>query len=217
MSENGKSSKIVEQIWGCRQTLLELEARAGIAKEGETLRTALPSYERIYDAAEPHSDEQKELERAEEKFHEERTARHLRNLYFRIGNIILRKELIAKHREIGELDLEYKWQELSDARSRLELARSTDKRWWVWASIFGVVPVGLGFLFFGLVGSLGGLLVGYFIGRRIEHEALRARDRAIAEAELRERDAEQTWNKARNKPQTFSRREANTGERDPDN
>src|SRR5262249_33047233 len=61
--------------------------------------------------------------------------------------------------------------------------------------------------FFGQVGALGGLLVGYFNGRRMEDEALREYESAIADAELYSKDAkeaEQYWNEVRNRPSTFS-------------
>jgi hypothetical protein len=86
----------------------------------------------------------------------------------------------------------------------------------VWASICGIVLIGLGAFSFGLIGALGGLLVGYFIGRSMELSALGNREKAIANAERELKEAEQTWNEVRNQPQTFSQREAKTAEPDPD-
>jgi hypothetical protein len=50
----------------------------------------------------------------------------------------------------------------------------------------------------------------------MEHEALRARDTAVVDAERELKEAEATWNDVRNQPQTFSQREAKTGEPDPE-
>jgi small-conductance mechanosensitive channel len=208
--------EIRQQMKGCHQALVELETRAGIAETAEKLRTEPPNYLGIYDAAERESDEQRELETAEERFHEERTTRRLRDLYFTVTDAEFRKELIAKDREAGRLNLRFWQEELSDATSKLRAARSAYKYWWVWASICGVVLIGFGAFFFGLIGAFGGLLVGYFIGRSMELSALRERERATADAERELKEAEQTWNEVRNQPQTFSRREAKTGEPDPD-
>jgi hypothetical protein len=209
-------SEIREQMKACHQALIELETRAGITKAAEKLRTEPANYIGIYDAAEPHSDEQRELVAAEETFHQQRTTRRLRDLYFMVRNSELRKELIVKDREEGSLALRYWQEELANAAAKLETARSTHKRWWVWASIWGIVLLGLGFHFFGLIGALGGLLVGCLNGRRMEQEALRGRDSAIADAERDLKDAEETWNEVRNQPQTFSQREAKTGNPDPE-
>jgi len=82
--------------------------------------------------------------------------------------------------------------------------------------VWGIALLALGFHLFGLIGALGGLLVGYLNGRRLEHEAVRTRDSAVVEAERELKEAEETWNDVRNQPQTFSQREAKTGESDPE-
>ena len=216
MPKTSKLDEIREQIEFVHKALIELEIRAGIAEAAENLRTEAPSYIGVYDAAELYSDEQQELAIAEEEFHRQRTTRRLRDLYFAVRDVDLRKELIAKDREEGSLALRYWQQEMSDAATKLETARSTHRYWWMWASIWGVVFIGLGFHFFGLIGALGGLLVGYLNGRRTEHEALRTRESAVADAEQELKEAKQTWNEVRNQPQTFSQREAKSGEPDSD-
>ena len=50
----------------------------------------------------------------------------------------------------------------------------------------------------------------------MEHEAIRARETATADAERDPKEAQDTWNEIRNQPQTFSQREAKTGEHDRD-
>lgn len=50
----------------------------------------------------------------------------------------------------------------------------------------------------------------------MEHEAVRARDSAVSDAELELKEAEDTWNDVCNQPQTFSQREAKVGEPDPE-
>jgi hypothetical protein len=105
------------------------------------------SYLGVYDAAEPYSDEQRELEASVETFHQKRATRRLRDLYFKVRDLELRKELMSKDREEGSLSLRYYQRELSEAAGRLETARSMRRHWWVWASICGVLFLGLGFSF----------------------------------------------------------------------
>jgi hypothetical protein len=216
MPDSAKLNEARNRTKACHQELVELETRAGIADAAEKLRTEPPHYHLVYDAAEPYSDAQREAERAEEAFHHQRTTRRIRDLYFAVQDAELRKELIAKDREEGTFALRYWQQELSDAAAKLDTARSTQKHWWVWASVWGISLLALGFHFFGLIGALGGLLVGYLNGRRMEHEALRVRDTAVADAERELKEAEETWNNVRNQPQTFSQQEAKTGEPDPE-
>ena len=216
MSASTKLSEARERIKACHRELIELETRAGIVEAAEKLRTEPPSYFSIYDAAEPYSDEQRELERSEEAFHQQRINRRIRDLHFEIRDVELRRQLIVKDREVGALALDYWRQELSDAAANLEKARASHGRWWLWASVWGVALLALGFQQFGLIGALGGLLVGYLNGRQSEHGALRERSREIAEAERELKDAEEIWNKVRNEPQIFSQREAKTGVPDPE-
>ena len=216
MPRPSKLNEIREQINACHGALVELEARAGVAEEAENLRKEPPNYFFVYDVGERHSDERREAEMAEERFHQERTTLRFRDLYFKVPDLELRKELISKDREQGSLALRYYQQELSDAAGRLETARSIRRHWWMWASALGIALIGLGFHFFGLIGALGGMLVGYLNGRRMEHEAVRAREMAVADAQRDLKEAENTWNEVRNQPQTFSQREAKTGEPDSD-
>src|SRR3974390_2946044 len=104
----------------CHRALVELEVRAGVAEEAERLRTAPPRYHRIYDAAEPDSNEMRKLEAEEESFQRERTTRGIRDLYFGDHNIALHKKLIAKDREEGSLAISYLQQEVAEAAADLE-------------------------------------------------------------------------------------------------
>jgi hypothetical protein len=208
-----KLDEIGQQIRACHAALVELEKRAGI-ENGEAIRDEPAHYEHVYDAAEPWSDEQRAAETAEEKFHQDSITRKLRTLYFAVPDVALRKELIAKYREEGTLSLSYWQQELHDAASALVAARLTGQHWWIWASVSGVIIIAVGFHFFGLLGAIGGALVGYLNGRRLEREHLRAREAAVADAEREVKDAEKIWNEVRNEPQMFSQREARNGEPD---
>jgi hypothetical protein len=203
-----------EQMKVFQKALAELEARAGIAEAAEKLRTEPPNYLGVYDAAERYSDEQRELESYVERSHEEDTNRRLRDLYFAVPDLDLRKELIAKHREEGNLALRFWQEEVSDATVRHRAAHSTSERWWVAASLWGIGLLGLGFYLFGIIGAMAGLLLGYFSGRSMEASARRARESAVAKAEQERKEAEHTWNEVRNEPQTFSQREATSGEPD---
>ena len=74
-----EQQKLREQMKACHQTLVELEARGGIADAAEKLRTQPPSYLGVYDAAERDSDEQRELVSSVERIHEDYNNRRLRN------------------------------------------------------------------------------------------------------------------------------------------
>ena len=215
MPDSVKLNEARERIKACHQELIDLETRAGIAETAEKLRDEPPNYLGVYDAAEPYSDEKRELEQAEEAFHQQRTTRRIRDLYFAVRDAELRKALVTKDREEGNLALRYWQQELSDTAARLDKARSTDRHWSVWAYVWGIALLAVGFYLVGLPGALGGLLVGYLNGRRMEHEAVRARESAVANTERELKEAEATWDEVRNQPQTFSQREAQTGEPDP--
>jgi hypothetical protein len=210
-----KLHEIRKQIQARQRDLVELEARAGVAEAAEKLRTDLPHYELIYDAAERFSDQQREFERQEEQRHRERTTRRMRDLYFSVRELGLRKALIAKEREIGTLDVHYWRQELDNAAGRLTTAKSAHQNWWVFGALWGALFIGLGFVSFNWVGALAGLLVGYLWAREWERRALSSRKTEIEEADREFREAEQAWDEVRNEPLIFSQREARTGEPDP--
>ena len=130
----------------CHQALVKLETRAGIAEAAEKLRTEPASYLSVYDAAEPYSDKQRELVEAEETFHQEDITRRLRNLYFSVRDAKLRRQLIAQDREEGDLALSYWQQDLSDAARACETVRKAHDYWWAWASVWGIVFIGIGFI-----------------------------------------------------------------------
>jgi hypothetical protein len=136
-------------------------------------------------------------------------------LYFSVSDIELRKQLILKDREAGDIALLFWRQDLADAAGRLEAARLAHQHWWVWAAVWAVIITGLGFNFLGLIGALGGLLIGYFNGRHLEHDAIRVREIAVADAEQELSEAKGNWDRVRNEPQIFSKREAQTGQPDP--
>jgi hypothetical protein len=126
----------------------------------------------------------------------------------------LRKQLISKDREEGEISRRFFQQELADAARGREMARAAHKNWWISAGVSGVIMIALAFYFGGPVGALCGLLVGYFNGCRLERHASRKREMAVADAQRELMEAEERWDTVRNEPQTFSQREARTGQPD---
>jgi hypothetical protein len=211
---SAKSDEIRQRLRDFHDELRELEGRAEIRDVAEKLRSEPPHYHLVYDAAEPHSDEQRDEERAEEDRHKERTTLRIRNLYFSVRDVELRKLLIAKDREIGELSLSWHRQELDDANTKLALSRASAGYGWIWASICGVALIYGGYHYLGVPGALCGLLLGYIYSRMIEVHARRNRDIEIAVREEWATQSEKTWNKVRNEPQLFSRREAASGNPD---
>lgn len=214
MALSGRSDKLREKIKVRQRQLVELEVEAGIADAAERLRSEPPSYHLVYDAVESGSDEMGEMAHDLESSHQKSIDRKLRKLYFSVGDVRLRRDLIEADREVGNCVQEFWRQELEEAYERQKAAQSTNSFWWVWASICGAILIGLGFHFFGLVGALAGLLAGYLWSRQMERNAMKARQEAIADAECRFRDAEQTWKEARNEKRKFSSQEAKTGEPD---
>jgi hypothetical protein len=148
--------------------------------------------------------------------HDKRITRRIRELYFNVPDVNLRKQLIAKEREVGNLVLQRCQEELNEAAAELKAARSSRQYWWVYASVAGATFITVGFIFFGLIGGLAGLLIGFCLGRQLEHETRRSREEEVKEAERVLKEREQNWIEERNAPQIFSQREAKTGEPDPD-
>jgi len=214
MPNSKELDNIQQQAKGCHQALIELERLAGIADSAETIRSELPNYFAVYDAAELHSDKQRELELYEEKSQQRRIRRRLRDLYFSISDLEFRKRLISHDREAGDIALRFFQQELADAARNLDIARSAHNHWWVWAAFWGSLIIGSAYYFFGLIGALGGLLLGFFNGRHMEQGASRARETAVIDAERELQEAQAMWDGVRNEPQNFSQREARTGEPD---
>lgn len=214
MPASKELAEIRKRAKACHQTLVELERLASIVDSAEKIRSEPPNYFAIYNAAERYSDEQRELKSHEEEFQQRRIRQRLRDLYFRVPDVELRKQLISQDREEGDTALRYFQQELTAAARNLDTARSARGDWWAWAAFWGIIVIGGAYYFFGLVGALGGLLVGYFNGRHMEREASHARATAVVEAERELKEAKETWDRVRNEPQNFSQREAITGEPD---
>lgn len=206
--------KIRESLGARLRELVELEAEAGIADAAERLRSEPASNHLIYDPAEPHEDQMRKMAQNWESSHEKRIIPDLRKLYFSVRDVGLRRDLIRADQEVADTLRQFWQQHLFDAADRQKAAQSANKFWWVWASIWGAILIGLGFHFFGLVGALAELLAGYLLSRQMEHSALKDRQNAIADADSRHRYAEQTWKGARGEKQKFSQREAETGEPD---
>jgi hypothetical protein len=84
MPQSSKLEAIRQRTKDCHRALVELEERTGIAEAAEKLRTEPASYLGVYDAAEPWSDEQRELTASVETSHQAYVTRRLRELYFSV-------------------------------------------------------------------------------------------------------------------------------------
>src|ERR1700692_2113261 len=93
------------QTRALQRDLEKLEAHAGIAETALKLRTASPLFEHVYFAHETDPDRKQALIDFERRLHEDKTNRRMRDLYFSVRDAELRKALIAKEREIGELEV----------------------------------------------------------------------------------------------------------------
>jgi hypothetical protein len=102
--------RIRERIKARHQELVEMEQRAGIHEKAEALRNEPPDYFGFIAGLEWDSDERRRAETAAEEYHADRTVRKIRELYFSVADVELRKALIGKDREEEEAGRKY-WEE----------------------------------------------------------------------------------------------------------
>ena len=196
----------------CYDAGIALEERAGIGEEMRRIRDIQPSYLGIYDIEDPA--ENMAAFEAVNAATGSRKLRKLREVYFSVADLDLRKQLIANQREQHKLTLEFFREEVAEAHRKLAEAQRSGANWWIVASIPGLACIAAGYGLFGIPGALGGALVGLFAGRQTEHNAKRNRDEAVAAAEEILKDAERTVVEVSKQPATFSRSEERTGEAD---
>jgi hypothetical protein len=185
--------------------LAELEKRAGIAEKVEdaNLGPMFPNLDATPD----------------EYFKDvaDHARRRIRNLYFKLEDSGLRKEMIRKQLAIDAAAGEYWKNKVIAERENLAAAqRRASSLSWTWAGCFAALCVAVGAYFFKLYGAIAGALMGFFFAqgmlesqRNAHAEAVRAAQESLDE--LLESVAEGDAN-----PALFNASEGRTGERDDD-
>jgi hypothetical protein len=185
MSEPPVTDSVLRRLGG---ELIALETRAGIiekVKDAE-LGPFLPNL----DAS--HEEYFKEVE-----YH---ARRKIRQLYFGLLDVAVRKELIAKRRQCDSVEAAYWQREVATARQNLEdKERRVHSLPWGWAGSLAVLCVAIGAYFFQIYGAIGGALMGFFLAqgflaqqRNTGAVSVRAAQEELDEALKTERENEAT-------------------------
>jgi hypothetical protein len=195
--------------------LRELEVKAGIDKDADNARQN-SFYAAFHDSDAPLFSQQSQREFEIELEREGETIRRrIRQCYFGVPDLDLRKEMITKNRELTDNG---RWCRLADrsaAQAGLKAAAATGRYWPLVAAVAAVFCVLAGGALHQVTGAIAGAMVAYYLGREFEQDVMLQRATAIKAAEETLREAEATAEKALNAPYTFTRKEMWTGEPDP--
>lgn len=181
----------------------ELEVRAGIQAQADRAREpGMPLH--IGDFA-PFGSEEARIQMQEEEYSHDNYRRKIRKIYLNIKDLEIRKQLIQKERKAGKLQAQWFEAEVYKARQELnKIKESAGKNWYYMAAGTAILAIAGGYGVFNIPGAIGGALVGYFLGRGIEENARKDRERSITNAENNVQDLEKTWQSVKNRPEIFS-------------
>jgi hypothetical protein len=185
--------------------LMALEKRAGVDEKAESARLG-PMFPNLEASPDEYF---KEVEYS--------ARRGMRKLYFAVGDLALRKELIAKLRECGRALKATRQTDINTARQKLATAQRRARSLpWIGAGTLAVLCVAAGAYFFQVYGAIGGALMGFFLGqgniashRNSTAEEVRTSQEELDELLKTERENEAT-------PEWFNASEERTGARDED-
>jgi hypothetical protein len=152
------------------------------------------------------------IEREAERAQDQGFRLVIRDLYFSVPDLELRKRIIAKYRENSKAVKEWWHEEIEDARRGVAKARSSADHWWIGASISGVTIMAIGYYALGLAGEIGAAVLAIFSGMHMRDEAKRKSDKAVTVAECEMKQNEEIAAE----PELFTRREEVTGNPDPE-
>jgi|HubBroStandDraft_4_1064222.scaffolds.fasta_scaffold01242_8 hypothetical protein len=180
--------------------LFAVEARAGIAEQANRARRL------AVDA----------MESPDEEFADakERSLLALRQIYFAVPDMALRKELIHLRRE-SDRAMRGAVSGVADANKRLaELQRRANALPLVWAGLLAAGCVAVGALLFQLYGAIAGALLGFFAaqglvarGRGQRAEAVRAAQAAVDREQKRSAELFSAAEEATGEPDASARRD----------
>lgn len=209
MVASAKSLKIDFQQETCAQQCRALEQKAGIA---ETVNLA---YDGRYLSIPTNPAEEARYGNQVLDIEKKAIRLHIRDAYFSVADIGLRKKLIAKSRECEALRRRWFQQEVSDAHARLKALNTSIRQWWLLAALCGTGFVGGGYFIFAIPGAIAGAVAGLFLGRAIEHADERRREAELKEAENDLALAKTNLHKVTGEQPAFSQSEEHSGEPDP--
>jgi hypothetical protein len=142
--------------------------------------------------------------------------RELRTLYFSVSRAAMRRNLIAKQRELELFERTGTRTRLEDARRQLEsLRRRPSEGWWI-AAIVGAGLVIVGYALFAMPGAIAAGVAAVFVGNGIEQGARRRFEQAVAFAEEDLSAAVAAASTAEQSRDVFSEGESATGQADED-
>lgn len=142
--------------------------------------------------------------------------RELRDLYFSVSRAAMRRNLIAKQRELELFERTGTRTRLDDARRHLEsLRRRPSEGWWI-AAIVGAGLVIVGYALFAMLGAIAAGVAALFVGNGIEQGARRRFEQAVAFAEEDLSAAVAAASTAEQSRDVFSEGESATGQADED-
>ena len=142
--------------------------------------------------------------------------RELRTLYFSVSRAAMRRNLIAKQRELELFERTGTRTRLEDARRQLEsLKRRPSEGWWI-AAIVGAGLVIVGYALFAMLGAIAAGVAALFVGNGIEQGARRRFEQAVAFAEEDLSAAVAAASTAEQSRDVFSEGESATGQADED-
>ena len=142
--------------------------------------------------------------------------RQLRASYFSVSHASMRRNLIAKQRELELFERTGTRTRLEDARRQLEsVRRRPSEGWWI-AAIVGASLVIVGYELFAMLGAIAAGVAALFVGNGIEQGARRRFEQAVAFAEEDLGAAVAAASVAEQSRDVFSESESATGQADED-
>lgn len=125
------------------------------------------------------------MEWPDEEFYDakERSLAALRQIYFTVPDMALRRELIHLRRE-SDRAMRSASGAVADASKHLAaLQRQANALPWVWAGLLAAAGVAFGALLFQLYGAIAGALLGFFVAQGLLARARAQRDEAVRAAQ----------------------------------
>jgi hypothetical protein len=200
-----KSEDIQKEQVSLGAEIEALEDAAGIRAEADRAREGPFMPLHIGDMA-PFGSEERMQQIAEEEEHDHgHYRRKIRKVYLNVKDPEIRKQLIQKERKAEKLQAQSFEADVYKARSELNKIKETAGRNWHYtAAGTAALMVAGGYGLFNVPGAIGGAIVGYFLGRGIEENTRKDRERLIANAENNLQDLERTWRSIKSRPEIFS-------------
>lgn len=109
--------------------------------------------------------------------------RDTRELYFGVGNLALRKELVRKHRECVSAYYGVLGSQISVAKGTLKFLKDRGNvSVWLGSGVAAIIPIVVGTAYFEIPGAIGGAVFGCFIGMAVKSAWIANRKAEIKQA-----------------------------------